>query len=180
MDRIHFYEANKTGLTFFWFAMIFSEFCKIFVFIEKGKNQRKEKKKACMGFVQPITKLAQLQGFSPGWKRNPPGEVHLDLDILYQEPRSISKTIKSLSPFLSLWHLYIWNPVFLSILFPTPNLGNVKIIVNGRETEPVLGWTKKANFVSLVLGIDKYVFSVHRCQVYFILFWKIIFIMFVQ
>jgi hypothetical protein len=43
--------------------MIFHEFCKIFVFIEKEKNERKGKKLALAG--PTTTKLAQLQGFSP-------------------------------------------------------------------------------------------------------------------
>ena len=43
MDISHFYEANKTGLTFSDFSIIFFEFCKISVFIEKGKAKEKEK-----------------------------------------------------------------------------------------------------------------------------------------
>ena len=42
MDISHFYEANKTGLEFFDFYMIFGEFCKIINFIEKEKNKEKE------------------------------------------------------------------------------------------------------------------------------------------
>jgi hypothetical protein len=44
------------------FSMIFGEFCKISLFIEKRKT-KKRKKKALMGLVQPTTKLIQLQGF---------------------------------------------------------------------------------------------------------------------
>jgi hypothetical protein len=43
MYRSRFYEANKTGLTFSDFSMIFGEFYKIFVFIENETNERKGK-----------------------------------------------------------------------------------------------------------------------------------------
>jgi hypothetical protein len=43
MDRLYFYEVNKTGLVFSNFYMIFGEFCKSFVFMEKVKNERKGK-----------------------------------------------------------------------------------------------------------------------------------------
>jgi hypothetical protein len=61
--------------------MIFGEFYKISVFIEKKKNERK-RKKTCMGLVQlnwPNCKdLAQVE-------RSPPGDTHSDMDILHQE-----------------------------------------------------------------------------------------------
>jgi hypothetical protein len=50
MDRSHFYEAKKTGLAFSDFSMIFDEFCKISIFIEKEKTKERETK-ACMGLV---------------------------------------------------------------------------------------------------------------------------------
>jgi hypothetical protein len=66
MDRSHFYEVDKIGLSDF--SMFFYEFCKIFIFIEKEKN---------------------------------------NLDILHQEHRSISKTIKLLRPpTFSFWDFY--------------------------------------------------------------------------
>jgi hypothetical protein len=46
IDRI-FYEANKTGLAFLCFSMIFDEFCKIFVNIEKEKKDSEGKMFAC-------------------------------------------------------------------------------------------------------------------------------------
>jgi hypothetical protein len=38
-------KLKKPVWHFFYFSMIFSEFCKIFVFIEKEKNEIKEKKR---------------------------------------------------------------------------------------------------------------------------------------
>jgi hypothetical protein len=149
-------KLTKLVSYFSVFSMIFWRILQDLCFY-KEKNERKGKK-TCKGLVQPTTKPTQLQGFSPCWKRSPPGETHSDLDILHQEPRSISKTIKALLPFLSLWHLYIWNPVFLSILFPTSNLGIVNLTVNRRWNWAGVGqgWTKKEarNFAFLVLGID--------------------------
>jgi hypothetical protein len=62
MDRS--YEANKTGLVFSDFYMIFDEFCKIFDFTEKEKNERKEK--GLHGLGPTTMKSTQLKGFSPG------------------------------------------------------------------------------------------------------------------
>jgi hypothetical protein len=76
--------CHKTGLAFLLFFYDFGEFCNISDFIEK-KEKQKKRKKACMGLVQPTTKLAQLQRFNPGRKRSPPEEAHSDLDILHQE-----------------------------------------------------------------------------------------------
>ena len=81
----------------------------------------------------------------------------MNLDILHQKLRSILKTIKTLPPLLSLWHLYIWNPVFLSIIFFGLYLGNVNLTVGG-ETEPILERAgrkqKTRNFASLLLDVD--------------------------
>jgi hypothetical protein len=89
------------------FSMIFGEFYKISLFFKKKEKNKRKGKKACMSLVQPTTKPTQLQGFGPSRKRSPPGEAHSDLDILHEEPRSISKIIKVLPHFLSLCHLYI-------------------------------------------------------------------------
>ena len=70
-------------------------------FIEKEKNERKEKDLHGLGpahnEADPTAKI-QLRLR----KKSPPGETHSDLDILHQEHRSILKTIKALPPFLSL------------------------------------------------------------------------------
>ena len=47
MDRSHFYEANKTGLVFFYFSMIFGEFARSLFYRKKRKT--KEKKKGLHG-----------------------------------------------------------------------------------------------------------------------------------
>ena len=60
-----------------------------------------------MGLVHPTTKPAQHEGFNLSQKKITPGEAHSVLDILHQEPQYILKTINVLSPFLSLWHLYL-------------------------------------------------------------------------
>jgi hypothetical protein len=66
--------------------------------------------------------------------------------------------MKVLSPFLSLWYFYIWNPIFLAILFPTPNLGwesrRQYRVISGDRTTLGLGWMKNfnaRNFASFVL-----------------------------
>jgi hypothetical protein len=48
-------------------------------------------------------------------------KFHLNFNILHQGLQSISKTINVLPPFLSLWYLYIWNPIFLLVPFTTPD-----------------------------------------------------------
>jgi hypothetical protein len=75
MDRSYFYEASKTGLVFFLFFYDCCQILQSLCFYRKEKNERKEKK-VCMGLVQPATKPAQLQEFSLGKKRSPPGEGH--------------------------------------------------------------------------------------------------------
>ena len=100
-----------------------------------------------MSLVQPTTKPAQHKGFSPSQKKITPGEAHSVLDILHQEPQYILKTINVLPYFFSLWHLYIWNPEFLSILFPAPNLGRLRQIDRHTEADHrpswIWGWMKK-------------------------------------
>jgi hypothetical protein len=56
-------------------------------------------------------------------------EAHQEMPIqiwtfCIRNPDLLQKTTKVLSPFLSLWHLYIWNPVSLSIRFPVTNLSS--------------------------------------------------------
>jgi hypothetical protein len=89
------------NFSYFSFSMIFCGICKISVFIEKEKNERKEQK-ACTGFVQPTTKPPNCKDLAQVEKEAPSREAHSDLDILHKEPRSISKTIKVIPPFLSL------------------------------------------------------------------------------
>jgi hypothetical protein len=84
MDRSHFYEANKTGLILFRFSMIFGDFYNIFVFIEKEKNEKKEKGLHGLGPVHnEASPTARIQ---PMLKKSPLGEAHLDVNILHQEP----------------------------------------------------------------------------------------------
>ena len=90
----------KKKPTFFWF---FYEFLMNFA----RSLKTKEKEKVLHGLGPAYNEAGPIARFSPGWKRSPPREAHSDLDILHQKPWYISKTIKTLSPFLSLYYLYI-------------------------------------------------------------------------
>jgi hypothetical protein len=122
MDRSHFYEANKIGLVFFLFFYDFWWTLQDLCFYRK-KRKIKEKEKdfawvwsssqwcqpSCKDSAQ-VEKEAHQERLTRIWTfciRNP---------VLFQ------KLLRPSHLFLSLWHLYIWNPIFLSILFPTPIL----------------------------------------------------------
>jgi len=75
MDRSYFYEANKTGLEFFWFFYDFCEFCKISVFIEKMK----EKKKGLHGLGPAHNEGSLTVRIWPKSEK----EAHSNLDILH-------------------------------------------------------------------------------------------------
>jgi hypothetical protein len=63
--------------------MIFSEICKIFVFIEKEINERKEK--SLHGLGPTHSEAGPTARIQPRLKKSPSGEAHSDLDILYHE-----------------------------------------------------------------------------------------------
>jgi hypothetical protein len=98
-------KLTKLVWHFSVFSMIFDEFCKIFVNIEKEKKDRKGKRFAWA--------WSSSQRSGPNYKDSArvEKEAHrrgpLTYDILHQESRSILKTIKALPHFLSPRHLYI-------------------------------------------------------------------------
>jgi hypothetical protein len=65
MYRSYFYEANKTGLAYFYFFYDFWRILQDLCFCIKRENEKK-RKNTCMGLILPTKKSVQLQGFSPG------------------------------------------------------------------------------------------------------------------
>jgi hypothetical protein len=134
-----------------WYFLIFLYFFQILqnlCFYRKRENERKGKKLVWAWSI-PQQSRPNMKESAQVKKRSPPREAHSGLDILHQKPQYIFKTINALPPFLSLWHLYIWNPEFLSILFPAPNLGWLRQI--DRHTNR---HTEAKHETELDLGLD--------------------------
>jgi hypothetical protein len=79
---------------------------------------------------------AQLDGFSLGRKRSPPGDAHLVLNILHQEPSYILKTINVHHRSLNLFGCVITVSKLANRPFRSLNLFSCVISVPELENHP--------------------------------------------